>query len=159
MTREFDQPRLATCTLILDSQNRVLLGKRLTKVFTNHYGMPGGRLKIGESPLPGASRESAEETSLILKNPFPLAVILDHQNPPVYEFIHFGILCTQFSGIPTLTEPGKCAGWDWYPLDQLPSPIVPAHLALINCYLSCQPSPRLTFLEISTNSPSSPALS
>ena len=153
MVSKKENQKLGTCVIIINSKNEVLLGKRLSvQVLRDHYSLPGGSLEPGESPVAGGRREAFEETSIRVKKPFLLAIVIDHLGPPTNDYIHFGILCTKFTGTPTLTEPDKCAGWEWFPLDKLPSPIIPAHQAIINYYASCKFSPKLEVLEISSRS-------
>ena len=52
-----------------------------------------------------------------------------------YDFIHF-IFATEIEKQqPQLTEPDKCEGWEWVPLDMLPEKILPGHAAAVNLFL------------------------
>jgi ADP-ribose pyrophosphatase YjhB (NUDIX family) len=76
MATEMERQKLGTCVIIINSQNEVLLGKRLCQLFYGYYGLPGGSLEPGESPITGGQREALEETTLQVENPFLLAAVI-----------------------------------------------------------------------------------
>jgi len=65
ITAEGDAQRLPICTvgaLIFDSENNVLMIR--TQKWSNLWGIPGGKIKLGEPSLDALRREIKEETSL-----------------------------------------------------------------------------------------------
>lgn len=125
--------RIGVCTLVFDKTGKkVLLGKRKNNYKAGMYGMPGGRLELKESVISCAKRELVEETGLRINSLVYLGVIREVQESNNY--IHFAFICGDYTGNPKLTEPDRCEGWQWYPLDKLPENILPGHLAAINLY-------------------------
>ena len=63
-----DPTRLASCMVIQDEQNRVLITKRSTnlKLFGGAWVLPGGHIEPGESLEECAVREIYEETGIAL---------------------------------------------------------------------------------------------
>jgi 8-oxo-dGTP diphosphatase len=149
---ENEKQKIGTCVVVIDSQERVLLGKRLTKIRCGHYRLPGGTLEIDESPIGCAKRELVEETNLQPGILTCISVILDHQGPPTNDFVHFVYLCKNPTGELILMEPAKCESWKWYPINNLPDPIVPAHLAAIKHLASVNDTDSLVLLEIYSKS-------
>jgi len=130
---------LGTCVVILDSsKQKVLLGKRKNSYKSGYWGLPGGRLELGEPLLEAASREVFEETSLIAEGLDFLGTIREYQVN--YDFVHFAFLCTHFAGSPQNREPNKCDGWEWLNLDHLPASIVPGHLEAVYLHLRQDPN-------------------
>ena len=43
-------------------------------------------------------------------------------------------MCDWKSGEPRVCEPHKCEGWDWYDIDQIPSPLFKACPSSIEAY-------------------------
>jgi len=91
------------------------------------YGLPGGRLEEKEQLVVCASREVEEETSIKTRSLEYIGVIKEAQEKG--DFVHFVFSCSNYDGIPVLTEPNKCEGWNWYSLDKLPENILPGHRA------------------------------
>jgi 8-oxo-dGTP diphosphatase len=85
------------------------------------WTMPGGKLDFGESFEEGARREVAEETGLQLNKMEVICV-----NNDIVETAHFvtiGFLATDFSGEVKVMEPDEITEWQWFDLDNLPSPL------------------------------------
>jgi 8-oxo-dGTP diphosphatase len=125
--------RIGVCIIVVDKENRVLLGKRINSYKAGMLGMPGGRLEFDETLESCGERELKEETSLQSKSLTYLGTIRELQED--HNFIHFAYLCNQYEGVPVTAEPDKCAGWEWYPLDILPENILPGHKAAIEMYI------------------------
>ncbi|MDP2860810.1 MAG: NUDIX domain-containing protein [bacterium] len=109
--------------------NKVLLGRRHAdpvKASSRLHGegtwtMPGGKLEFGESFEEGAKRELFEETGVKAKK---LKVIsLTNDIVPDAHFITVGLLCEEFRGEPRVMEPDEIVRWQWFSLDDLPSPM------------------------------------
>lgn len=134
MAREGEkQQNIGACVIVTNSQgSKILLGKRLNSYRSGWYGMPGGRLDVGEPLDECAKRELVEETAIMAKSVEFLGTIRENQGK--YDFIHFVFKCNEYEGTVTLTEPDKCEGWEWYSLDNLPKPILPGHVSAIEVY-------------------------
>lgn len=82
---EHDGPPLAACVLILSNDGKILAVSR--KHDPSDFGLPGGKVDPGETPLQAAGRELEEETGL-------KAISLN----PVYTRDDEGSKCTTFAG-------------------------------------------------------------
>lgn len=127
---------IGACVIVLNDKNQILLGKRQGGYKPGTYGIPGGRVE-GKDPLEEtARRELAEETALEALGLEFIGAVREWQD--THNFIHFVYSCRNFTGTPTTTEPEKCAGWEWYNLDSLPTPLLIGHQAAINLLASNQ---------------------
>lgn len=120
---------IGACILVINDQNQILLGKRKNSYKAGYFGIPGGRVEVGESLFETAKRELAEETSLTAVNLEYLGVVKENQGE--WDFIHFVFICCQWQGEVQTVEPDKCEGWQWYDLSTLPSSILEGHQAAI----------------------------
>ena len=122
-----------TAVILLNAQDEILVGKRKNAYKAGFYGLLGGRFKYNEPLLDAALREVEEETGLVLDELTYIGVVRETQEE--YDFIHF-IFATEIEKQqPQLTEPDKCEGWEWVPLDMLPEKILPGHEAAVNLFL------------------------
>lgn len=114
---------------MLLKNRKVLLGRRHSdhdKADSELHGegswtMPGGKLEYGESFEEGAKREVREETGLEL-NEVKVICINNDKN----EYAHFvtvGLFSEKFSGEPKVMEPDEIVEWQWFDLNNLPSPL------------------------------------
>jgi 8-oxo-dGTP diphosphatase len=56
---------LGTCIIVVNKdQSKVLLGKRKNAVRSRMWGMPGGKVEVGEKLKEAAIREVEEETGI-----------------------------------------------------------------------------------------------
>lgn len=126
---------IGTCALLLNSDNRVLLGKRKNSYKSGYYGLPGGRVEVGESLESAIRREILEETGIEVDHCKYVGVVRETQDG--YDFIHFVYVAYNVSAQPKLMEPEKCEGWDWVELDDL-GKVLPGHKAAVEMYLGDQ---------------------
>lgn len=125
-----NQQHIGVCVLLLNSEKtHILLGKRLNSYKSGAYGMPGGRVEVGEELIKTAERELLEETGLHSKDFTYIGVIRDNQE--TFDFIHFVYVCNSYTGEPEVMEPEKCEKWEWFPLDNLPKNV---HQSAIDLY-------------------------
>ncbi|MFA5013843.1 MAG: NUDIX domain-containing protein [Candidatus Paceibacterota bacterium] len=115
--------------VMLMKEGKILLGKRHTdpnKADSELHGegswtMPGGKLELEESFEAGAKREVSEETGITLNEAKVICVNNDKN-----EFAHFvtiGLFSEDFNGDPKVMEPDEIVEWQWFNLDNLPSPL------------------------------------
>ena len=115
--------------VMLLKDNKILLGKRhedpekaqSALKGAGTWTMPGGKLHFGETFEEGAQREVLEETGIILKSVKVIA--LNNDKVEDAHFITIGLLAEGFEGNPQLKEPDEITKWEWFPLDNLPSPL------------------------------------
>lgn len=100
---------------ILDSGDRLLLVRE--SYDRRRYGLPGGAVEAGESPLDAVVRETLEETGVV--------VGIDHV-VGVYRLVS-GVTVTLFRcspehGEPVLPRTGEIAEVGWFAGDEIPQP-------------------------------------
>lgn len=84
-------PLATVGALILDQQGRVLLLK--THKWSNRWGIPGGKIKRGETCDEALRREILEETALELQPDIQFVMVQDCVEPPEFErSAHFLLL-------------------------------------------------------------------
>ncbi|UOB13076.1 NUDIX hydrolase [Streptomyces sp. HP-A2021] len=89
------QTIVASCVLLLDAEDRVLLLRYAEgQPGVGLWGLPGGMLDHGEDPVTAAHREVCEETGIVLDRP-PRFIGYDHRadvkgTGPVIDFYFHG---------------------------------------------------------------------
>lgn len=115
--------------VLILKDGKILLGKRHEDPEKAHsllkgagtWTMPGGKLRFGETFEEGAKREVMEETGIKLNNARVICV-----NNDMIETAHFvtiGVFSDDFEGEPRVMEPDRITEWQWFSLDNLPTPI------------------------------------
>ncbi len=115
--------------VMIIKEGKVLLGKRHEdpeKASTLLKGegtwtMPGGKLEFGESFEEGAKREVLEETGIKINN--PSVICLNNDMVDTAHFITIGLFADDFEGEPRVMEPDEITEWNWFDLEELPTPI------------------------------------
>lgn len=108
--------------LFIMKDGKVLLQKRKNAHGDGEYCGPGGHLEYMESIEECARRETREETGIEIKNIRFLALSNLKRYAPRH-YVNIGLVADWKSGEPTIKEPEKTESWNWYELDQLPSPL------------------------------------
>ncbi len=122
-TQQGPAPRVGVAVLLINEQNQVLLGKRLSSHGNSTWAPPGGHLEFGETIEQCAARELLEETGLIISEfevgPYTNDVFTESQK----HYITLFMIAHHKQGIPQVTEPDKCESWQWFDWDTLPEPL------------------------------------
>ena len=87
-----------------------------------------GHVERGESALQAASRETQEVGILVLPAQLESLTTMHRTHLPrhaVDERVDFFFRCRTWTGNPVVLEPAKCAELRWFPLANLPDPVVP----------------------------------
>lgn len=110
--------------LLVIRGNKILLGKRLSSHGTGQYGGPGGHMEYGESFEETILRELLEEAgnTMTIKNLRFLCVTNLRRYMPKH-YVDIGMVAEWVSGEPIIGEPDKLESWDWYDIDDLPTPL------------------------------------
>ena len=133
---ENNKPKVGIGILIIKNK-QILLGKRKSSHGEGQYSFPGGHLEYMESFIDCAQRELAEECGVKIKNiRFQFLSNVDTYTPKHY--VHIGLVADWDSGDPQVLEPDKCEHWNWYDLDNVPSPIFTMAQQAIDSYKSGQ---------------------
>ena len=97
----------------------LLLLRKNTGYFDDHYGLVAGHVEDGESATDGMIREAKEEAGIIL-DPGQLRVVhVLHRQTDRYNIDVF-FECNQWDGDIINKEPEKCAELSFHPLHLLP---------------------------------------
>jgi len=110
--------------LIVIKGNKVLLGRRKGSHGAGEYAGAGGHLEYMESFEQTAIRELAEEAGPGLKVTKPEFLCLNNltEYAPKH-YVDIAMVSKWISGEPRVMEPDKLESWDWYDIDNLPSPL------------------------------------
>ena len=117
--------------VLLLREDRVLLQLRSGTGFRDGYWAAGaaGHVEFGEPVFAAAVREAAEELGVVIHaaDLEPLTVVHRRQptGKPVDERVDFFFACRRWTGEPRRMEAAKSADLRWFPLDDLPDPVVP----------------------------------
>lgn len=112
--------------LVLLRDGQVLMSQR--KVDHNglgEYGGPGGALRPGESLTDSILRELAEECGPdVVVDKLRMVCAINYRNgqSPIH-WVGIGFCAEYVSGDIKTMEPEKHVGWEWYTLNDLPSPL------------------------------------
>ena len=115
------QPQVGIGILIF-KDGKVLLGKRKGDHAPGVYSGPGGHLEHLESFAECAKRETREEAGIEINN-IRFLCLTNFKTYAPKHYVDIGLLADWVKGVPQVLEPDKCAGWQWYGLDDLPSPL------------------------------------
>lgn len=129
-------PRIGLGVMIQNEKGEVLIGERIASHGAGEWSFPGGHLEFGETMFEGAQREVREETGLETTQ-FELISIADEMRylkSDGKHYVNIGIKADYSGGEPKNLEPEKCAGWQWFSLDNLPLPLFQGTELVINNY-------------------------
>lgn len=124
------QPQVGVGLIVVrdqDGKPQILLHRR-KKVTTGsgYWGSGGGYLQYGESLMQGAIREFHEESgnTVSLKNIRFLGVcnFLDFEP---YHSVDVSFMADWVAGEPKGAENDEAIEWQWFDMDNLPSPLFP----------------------------------
>ena len=92
-----------------------------------------GHVERGESVFEAAGREATEELGIANLELTPLCAMHRTQagDDPIDERVDYFLLASSWSGEPRIVEPDKCADLQWFGVDDLPTPVVPHELEVI----------------------------
>ncbi|MDA1079427.1 MAG: NUDIX hydrolase [bacterium] len=110
--------------VIVMREGKVLLGKRKGALGSGTWSSPGGHLEWNESVEDCARREVAEETGLTELTDFRFGPYTrDVFEKEARQYITLFVVAHSNSGNPSVLEPDRCDGWQWFAWDKLPSPL------------------------------------
>ncbi|MCW2843691.1 MAG: hydrolase [Nocardioides sp.] len=121
--------------------------RRNTGYMDDHWAAAAaGHVERGETAYDAAHREALEEIDVAdLDLEFVTAMQRTQGGEPIDERIDFFFTSRAWSGEPRIVEPEKCAGLRWCSLDELPDPVVPHELSVLEALRSGGPAAYTTF--------------
>lgn len=125
-----------------DEGTEVLLSRRAGPVYaTGMWHLPSGHLDPGEDMTQAVIREAREETGVLISpEDVASAVTVHHRPPSGGSRIGVFFEVRRWEGEPSVREPHRCDGMDWYPLDALPAPMVAYCRAGLDAYRAGLPA-------------------
>ena len=118
---ETTRPLVGIAVLVIKG-GLLLLGKRRNAHGAGEYGCPGGHLEHLESFQTCAAREVLEETGITI-GPVQFLRVQNVTEYAPKHYVDLAFVAYWRSGEPEVREPDKVDRWDWYPIDDLPSPL------------------------------------
>ena len=127
----YENPIPATCLVVVDKEERVLLVKRSVAPRKGWWCLPGGFMELGETPERAALRELKEETGLSGQIDMLLGV---SSNPSAlyHTVIMVGYLVKSFSGTLIAGDDANAVGYFHY--HELPDIAFKSHASFIRMY-------------------------
>jgi ADP-ribose pyrophosphatase YjhB (NUDIX family) len=127
----YENPIPASCLVVVDNRNRVLLVKRSVEPKKGFWCLPGGFMELGESPETAALRELKEETGLWGRIEMLLGV---SSNPSAlyHTVLMVGYLIRQYTG--TLMAGDDADDAVYFSYDELPEIAFESHERFIRMY-------------------------
>jgi 8-oxo-dGTP diphosphatase len=127
---ENKKPGIGVGVMML-KDNKILLGKRSgdpEKADSELHGesswtMPGGKVHFGETLKETAYREVLEETGININQENLKLISLSDDIIEDAHFVTVGFLYENPAGEAKVTEPDEIVEWQWFALDDLPTPI------------------------------------
>lgn len=121
---------VAAAYVVLQRDDQVLLQlRRGTGYMDEHWAVLAGHLEPGETITAAAVREAAEESGVVVDEADLEPLTTLHRfipdGPPIEQRCDFFFRTRRWSGEPSPLEADRCADMRWFPLDALPTPVVP----------------------------------
>jgi len=122
-------PVFGVGVMLIDHENRILLGHRIKKGETPSWCFPGGKIEAKESLEQAAARELFEETNLVLETSMlnPFIIFLNRSNPNVN--MTTGLVAhlrsDKIKKTLKVTEPQIFEIWRWFDFNDLPENLFP----------------------------------
>ena len=124
--------------------------RRGTGYMDGHWATLAGHVDPGESVHEAAVREAAEEAGIDIDpaDLVPLTVLhrFERGGPAVEQRVDVFFTTTRWRGVPTVREADKAAAMGWFPLDELPEPVVPHERLVLEALASGSPVPAVLSL-------------
>ena len=118
---EENRPKVGVGVLVF-KVGKILLGKRLGAHGEGMYGSVGGHMEYLESFTECAKREAQEEAGIEIENIRFLCLSNFKTHAPKH-YVDIGLIADWKSGEPQVLEPDRCESFDWYEINNLPTPL------------------------------------
>lgn len=128
------KPTTIYALALLCTNDKILLGRRFNTSFApGLYCMPGGKVEAGETARQAVRREVQEETGLDISEKLFELVHVFHRDGEGEYLVAFCFKADITGLKPTNNEPHKHDDMRFFPMDELPENIIPAHKQAIEC--------------------------
>ncbi len=127
----YENPIPATCLVVVDDRDRVLLVKRSVEPKKGFWCLPGGFVEIDETPEAGALRELLEETGLSGKIARLLGVTTN-PSPQYRAVLMIGYLVRTYEGTPRAGDDASALAF--FPEKELPEIAFDSHRRFVRLY-------------------------
>ncbi|MDP2646561.1 MAG: NUDIX hydrolase [Desulfobacterales bacterium] len=135
----YENPVPATCLVVVDDRERILLVERSVEPRKGFWCLPGGFIELGESPKNSALRELKEETGLTGRIHELLGVDTNHSDR-YGTVLMVGYLVKKYSGMLTAADDASDAAY--FPATDLPEIAFDSHMSFIRQYYSSSSTPK-----------------
>ena len=132
---ETDKKPQACVAVMIWKDKKILLGKRCGKHAPGEYSMPGGRMEYTESFKNAIKRETEEEAGVKIKN-IKFQCLANIYRYSYRQDVLAGFIADWEEGVARTDKEERIGEWDWYSLDNLPSPLFHPTQLLIDSYNS-----------------------
>jgi 8-oxo-dGTP diphosphatase len=131
----------------IDGAEVLLQLRQNTGFMDGHWAAAAaGHVEKGETAYDAAQREALEEIAVAdLDLRFVTTMQRTRSGEPIDERVDFFFTARSWTGDPRIVEPEKCAELRWCLLDDLPDPVVPHELAVLDTIRAGRRTPYSTF--------------
>jgi ADP-ribose pyrophosphatase YjhB (NUDIX family) len=127
----YENPIPATCLVVVDNQDHILLVKRSVPPQMGKWCLPGGFMEMGETPESAALRELKEETALVGRIETLLGVTTSKGD--LYDTILLiGYLIKNYSGNPVAGD--DASELAFFPITSLPEIAFSSHHRFVRIF-------------------------
>lgn len=128
----YENPVPASCVVVVDEEERLLLVKRNVPPKEGMWCLPGGFMELHESPEEAAIRELEEEAGISGRIE-SLIGVTTNPNPDYGTVLLMGFLIRNWTGVPVAGDDADDARF--FPLEDLPEVAFQSHRHFIRNYL------------------------
>lgn len=131
---ENNREKIKPCVgVMIFKDGKILMGKRRGRHGDGEYAFTGGHLEYLESFEDCARKETLEEAGIIIKN-IKFLCLANYSKHEDRQDILVGMTADWESGELKDFSEERVGEWQWYDLDNLPSPIFYASEVMIDAY-------------------------
>lgn len=124
INKNTQHPRVGVGVLVYNEHNQILLGQRQGSHGHLSWQPPGGHLEFNESLEGCVIREAKEEVDIAIENIKFIGMTNDYFEDSDKHYISIFMQATLPPNQKVKNcEPHKAKNWQWFNLDQLPSPL------------------------------------
>ena len=129
MTNQSTYPKVGVGVIVIketDGKQYIMLHQRKGEHAKGYWGSGGGHLELGESLQEGALRELSEEAgSGVQVDDVRFLGVMNFTEMQPNHYVDISFVARYVTGEPTNNAPEETTDWQWFPLEDLPSPLFP----------------------------------